>query len=167
MLYIRNACYDELPLVLQFLKDAAIWIRERNIDYWQGWLDPPSEYVDWITEGFQNNEFYLICQAGEAIGCFRLQWSDTMFWGRRPEPAGYIHSFTTARRLAGQHIGEQALALIEDICMKQEKDYLRLDCGVHVTGLCHYYEANGFSNVGETMVQGEHLKLYEKKICSL
>lgn len=33
MLYIRNACYDELALVLQFLKDAAIWIKEKKIDY--------------------------------------------------------------------------------------------------------------------------------------
>jgi hypothetical protein len=36
------------------LKDAAIWLGEREIDYWQDWLNPPVEFVCWIQEGFQN-----------------------------------------------------------------------------------------------------------------
>ena len=156
---------DEFTLVLQFLKDAALWLREKQIDYWQSWLNPPAEFVNWIKEGVKNKEFYMICQANEAIGCFRLQWTDELFWGNREETSGYVHSFTTARHLAGQRIGERALELIEDYCRQQGKDYLRLDCGKHVTKLCKYYETYGFSNVGEIMVQGEIMSLYEKRIC--
>lgn len=60
---------DEFTLVLQFLKDAARWLKEKQIDYWQSWLNPPVEFVNWIKEGFEDKEFYLICQATETIGC--------------------------------------------------------------------------------------------------
>jgi GNAT superfamily N-acetyltransferase len=163
-MYFRSAYQDEFILVLHFLKNSAIWLQERKIDYWQGWLDPSAEFVNWIKDGFENNEFYLIYQENEAIGCFRLQWADELFWGQRCEAAGYVHSFTVERRLAGQHIGKRALSLIESYCRQQGKDYLRLDCGKNVVRLCRYYEACGFRNVGETMIQGESMTLYEKKI---
>lgn len=163
-LNFRPARQNELALILQFLKDAALWLQEKQIDYWQDWLDPPNEFISWIRAGFEDNEFFIICQADEAIGCFRLQWADELFWGKRDEAAGYVHSFTIARHLAGQDIGKRALALIEDYCLKQGKAYLRLDCGKHVARLCQYYETYGFQSVGETMVQGESLTLYEKRL---
>ncbi len=52
--------------------------------------------------------------------------------------------------------------MIENYCRHQGKDYLWLDCGKHVAGLCRYYESCGFRSVGETTVQGESLTLYEK-----
>ena len=131
------------------------------------WINPPSEFVRWTEEGFKNDEFFLICQEDEAIGCFWLQWDDEIFWAQRDEASGYAHSFTIAHHLAGQHIGKRALAMIEDCCRQQGKDYLRLDCGKHVARLCQYYEAYGFRSVGETTVQGENLTLYEKRIQSL
>lgn len=163
-LYFRPAQQDELAIIMQLLKDAALWLREKQIDYWQNWLDPPIGFIRWIQEGFENNEFYMICQADRAIGCFRLQWTDENFWGYRDDASGYIHSFTIARHLAGQHIGKRALALIEDFCRQQGKTYLRLDCGSNVVNLCRYYEEYGFRSAGEKKIQGGILTLYEKKI---
>lgn len=76
--YFRHTNQVELKLVLEFLKEAALWLQKgRSIT---GKTAPPSvEFVDWISEGFQNNEFYLICREDKAIGCFRLQWSDELF----------------------------------------------------------------------------------------
>ena len=146
------------------MKQAALWLQKRQIDYWQDWLNPPAKFVNWISEGFQNNEFYLIGQDDKAIGCFRLQWSDELFWGQRGGASGYVHSFTVGRYLAGKRIGEHVLALIEDDCRLQGMDFLRLDCGTHLTRLRQYYEAYGFLNVGETTLQGERLTLYEKRV---
>jgi hypothetical protein len=78
-MYFRSAYQDEFVLVLHFLKNSAIWLQERKIDYWQGWFDPSAEFVNWIKDGFENNEFYPIYQENEAIGCFRLQWTDELF----------------------------------------------------------------------------------------
>lgn len=165
-LYFRPAQPHEIIIVLQLLKEAALWLQKKQVDHWQDWVDPPLAFVQWIQQGFQNGEFYLVYQQSELIGCFRLQWEDDTFWGRRNEPAGYLHSFTTVRRLAGQRWGERILALIEAHCQAAGKEYLRLDCRSQVTDLCRYYESNGFQKVGTTTVRGEELTLYEKRIKS-
>ncbi|MBN2390409.1 MAG: GNAT family N-acetyltransferase [Anaerolineae bacterium] len=163
-LYFRPAQPDETSIVLQLLKEAALWLQKKRVDYWQDWLNPPLLFVQWIQQGFERGEFYLVYQQDELIGCFRLQWEDDAFWGTRAEPAGYLHSLTTVRRLAGQRWGEHILTLIEAHCQAAGKEYLRLDCGSQVTGLCRYYELNGFQQVGSTTVHGEALTLYEKRI---
>jgi len=163
-LYFRPTQTNEIDLVLQLLKDAALWLHEKQIDYWQDWLNPPPAFINWIQQGFTKHEFYLAYNNEDLIGCFRLKWEDEAFWGKRNEPAGYIHSFTTVRKLAGQRWGERILALIETYCQRAGKDYIRLDCGSGVTNLRKYYEDYGFQKVGETTIRGEELTLYEKRI---
>ena len=162
-----QAHQHDLPIVLQLLKEAAVWLQERKIDYWQDWLNPPPAFRNWIQQGFDRNEFMLVYEHNTVIGCFRLQWQDELFWGEQADNAGYIHSFTISRCLAGQGKGKQVLGLIELMCRAHGKRYLRLDCGKNISGLCRYYEAYGFQNVGETIVRGEVLTLYEKPISHL
>jgi ribosomal protein S18 acetylase RimI-like enzyme len=154
----------EIAIVLRLLKEAAIWMKEKGIDYWQDWVDPPSAFIGWIQSGFHHKEFYLVKRNETIIGCFRLQWNDEVFWGERKEPAGYIHSFTIDRKLAGQNFGKEVIKLIENICKQNNKEYLRLDCGRNLESLCHYYENIGFLPISETIVRGEKLILYEKRI---
>ena len=160
----RKARPGEIDVVLLLLKEAALWLQQRGIDYWQEWILPPSNFINWIKLGFDNDEFYLVEDDNNIIGCFRLQWQDPMFWGERKENAGYIHSFTTSRHLSGQDIGRNVLSMIEPHCRQNNKEFLRLDCGVDVTGLKKYYEQNNFKPVGEVTVLGEKLTLYEKRI---
>lgn len=164
MLTIRRAEANELPIVLNLLKDAALWLRERQIDYWQAWLDPPPHFVAWIQEGFDTHQFHFACQGQDVVGCFRLQWEDELFWGVQAPAAGYVHSFTTARTLHGKRIGERTLAHIEEMCREHGKQFLRLDCGSHVAGLRRYYEAYGFQRVGEATVMNDHFTLYQKPL---
>lgn len=159
-----NADPNEIDIVLSLLKDAAIWLKNKKIDYWQNWIDPQKIYVDWIKQGFENNEFYFAYMDNSIIGCFRLQWKDEMFWGKRNEQAGYIHSLTTSRKQAGSGFGKRVIKTIETYCHEKSKDFLRLDCGMHVTGLKNFYESIGFKDVGETIVHGEHCVLYEKAL---
>ena len=160
----RQAGPDELGTVLLFLREAALWLGGKGIDYWQDWIDPPSNFVDWIRGGFDQGEFYLVEDGEEIMGCFRLQWEDRLFWGEQEDAAGYVHSLTISRGLAGQGIGIRVLKLIESHCRRNKKDFLRLDCGVDVAGLRDYYEEYGFEAVGEVAVEGERLTLYEKRV---
>jgi len=163
-LTFRKAKPKEIEVVLSFLQEAALWLREKGIDYWQDWIDPPSLFTDWIQQGFDESQFYIVQMGGEDIGCFRLQWQDPMFWGEQEDNAGYIHSFTISRELAGKSIGAQVLGLIESFCRENNKSLLRLDCGVDVKGLRRYYENSCFQPVGEVTVEGERLTLYEKSL---
>ncbi|MGD0272408.1 MAG: GNAT family N-acetyltransferase [Gaiellaceae bacterium] len=165
-LEIRPVTSSDRDVVFSLLKDAALWLRANGIDYWQSWLDPSDAHVRWINKGLESGEFFLVESNGSCIGCFRLQFSDEMFWGTRTEPAGYVHSMTIARSLAGQGIGRLLLATIEARLRADGKRYLRLDCGSSVVGLRRYYESCGFRAVGETSVAGEALTLYEKPIAA-
>jgi len=163
-LKIRLVRKFEIEYVLLFLKEAAVWLESKGIDYWQNWQSPEKIYKEWIQEGLDNNEFYFVQKDLVPIGMFRLQWNDELFWGKQEDNAGYIHSFTTDRRYYGKEIGKHILRIIEEMCRDNKKKYLRLDCGVAIHGLCEYYEKYGFKSVGEVEVGGELLRLYEKEI---
>ncbi|MHA2160682.1 MAG: GNAT family N-acetyltransferase [Candidatus Thorarchaeota archaeon] len=161
---LRPAYPEELDTVLAFLKEAAEWLQKKGVDYWQYWHAPPQNFVDWIRKGFDKKEFYMVECSKEVIGCFRLQWNDEPFWGKLKPNAGYVHSFTLSRCLAGKGIGVKVLNEIEKICLENGKTFLRLDCGVGVRRLRQYYEKYGFVEVGTVTVLGEELILYEKEI---
>jgi ribosomal protein S18 acetylase RimI-like enzyme len=148
--------------VFGLLRSAALWLRSRDIDYWQNWLSPPDHHLDWIDAGLSAGEFRLIESGGRVVGCMRVQRSDEMFWGPDAVAAGYVHSFTVHRSLSGRGIGRAALDMLADELATQGAALLRLDCGVDVAGLRRYYEQCGFVAVGQTVVDGEDLVLYER-----
>lgn len=160
----RAATAHDRDVILSLLRAAALWLRERGIDYWQNWLAPPEHHVRWVDDGLTSGEFQLIQSAGSVIGCVRLQDADPMFWGIREEPAVYLHSLTIDRSLAGRGFGRQVLDAIGAESAGRGAMWLRLDCGESAGGLRAYYESCGFRTAGETVVDGEHLTLYQKSL---
>jgi len=161
---IRNCNLSDLNIAFDLLYKAAVWLKGKTIDYWQVWLNPPDIYVAWIKQGFDNGEFYFVYSAGNLVGMYRLQCSDEIFWGKRNDKAGYIHSFTTNRELKGKGLGYAILSTIEKELHIKGFDYFRLDCSPDIDGLCKYYEDYGFKPRGIVFVHEENVQLYEKKI---
>jgi predicted GNAT family N-acyltransferase len=160
----QRAGGSDLSEILRLVKEAALWLKMKNINYWQDWINPPEKFINWIKIGFERNEFYLMKQGISIIGCFRLSGNDEVFWGKQDSPAYYIHSFTIDRKLNGKNLGIKVIQKLGNICKESRKKYLRLDCSSTVSALKQYYEELGFSSVGETIVHGEILTLYEKEI---
>ena len=166
-LKIRTAVPYEIEYGLVLLREAAEWLRDNAIDYWQGWHDPPAEYTAWVKEGFDRGEFYFVeNEDSDIVAMFRLQYEDEMFWGKRNDKAGYIHSFTTDRKRKGNQIGYSVLRMIEQWHLEENIHLLRLDCSPTDERLCKYYEDFGFTPQGAVTVHGENLQLYEKSIIS-
>lgn len=164
-LYIESAQSEDFDIAFKLLREAAIWLKEKNIDYWQNWLEPPKEHVAWIKQGFDNGEFYFVeNDEGIIAGMFRLQFEDEMFWGKKLDRAGYIHSFTTNRMFKGQGIGYEILRMIEKTLIERGIYLMRRDCSPDIQGLCNFYEKYGFLPQGNVTVHAEKLRLYEKKI---
>lgn len=155
---------DEVDEVFLLLKESAEWLKDKEVDYWQDWHNPPDPYREWILEGIRKEEFYFAFDDMNIVGMYRLQDEDEVFWGKRTDKAGYIHSFTTKREYVGKGIGMLILRDIEKKSYEKGVTYLRLDCGWKVTGLRKYYEEYGFKVVGEVSLFGEILTLYEKEI---
>jgi ribosomal protein S18 acetylase RimI-like enzyme len=151
--------------VLALLKSAALWLRERDIDYWQNWLEPPAHHLAWVDEGLVAGQFRIVDVEGAPAGCLRLQPDDEMFWGRRDDSAGYVHFLTVDRALAGRGLGRLILDAVAGDLEASGASFLRLDCGVGVVGLRRYYESCGFVAVSEATVDGEDHVLYERALC--
>ena len=167
-LFIRKGKSDELTIVFDLLYNAAIWLKNEKVDYWQNWLAPSELHLNWIKEGLDNGEFYFVYSNEDIIvGMYRLQYSDEMFWGKRNDKAGYIHSFTTNREYKGKKIGFRILESIEKGLLEIGSDYLRLDCSPDIKGLCKYYEDYGFEPRETVIVHGQTLRLYEKKMTTI
>ena len=166
-LKIREAFPYEIDIGFCLLREAAIWLKNNAIDYWQEWLSPPIEYIEWIKQGFNNNEFYFVeNENSELVSMFRLQFEDEIFWGKRNDKSGYIHSLTTIRSLKGNQIGYSILHMIEQFLIEKDIHLLRLDCPPDLARLCRYYEDFGFVPQGMATVMNTQYQLYEKKIPS-
>jgi N-acetylglutamate synthase-like GNAT family acetyltransferase len=161
---IKRAEGNDISEILRLLKEAALWLELKKINYWKDWINPPNKFTNWIKTGLENNEFFMVAQGTSIIGCFRLSWEDEIFWGKQKVSAGYIHSLTIDRKLKGKKMGYKVLRTIEKFCRESHKKYLRLDCSSEVPALKRYYENIGFRQIGETIVHGEKLTLYEKEI---
>ena len=158
---------NELPLALSLLREAAKWLQSKNTQQWSFWINPPKEKIDWIKEGFENEEFYFVYQNEILLGMFRLLYFDEEYWGKHPDrfdKAGYIHSLTIKRKFAGQGLGALFLQKIEDKLREEGIFKFRLDCMQSNTGLCNYYESQGFIKIGEIQMSWAIQNLYEKKL---
>ena len=160
----QRANIEDFPIILDFLKEAALWLKQKGINYWQDWINPPDNFKCWIYDGVDNNQFWLVLNKAETIGVFRLMYQDKLFWGERNDETGYIHSLTTSRKHSGLGLGYYILRWIEEYCHIHGKDFLRLDCGEHLDRLVKYYREFGFNTFSNVVVNGEHLVLLEKRI---
>ncbi len=50
---------SESGQVFLLLRSAAQWLKDRGIDYWQDWHNPPLNFKDWIMEAYIMVSFSL------------------------------------------------------------------------------------------------------------
>ncbi|MFW5804295.1 MAG: GNAT family N-acetyltransferase [bacterium] len=153
---------NQVDEVFIFLKNSAILLKNRNINYWKNWIDPSEESIKWIIQGLKDQQFYHVYENENLIGMFRLLFEDKSFWGIRNDKAGYIHSFAIDQKYCGKKKGYQVLSKIEELLSKSNYNFLRLDCGKSNLPLCKYYENYGFNIVGEIIVDENEIVLMEK-----
>jgi L-amino acid N-acyltransferase YncA len=161
----QQVAKDELPVVLSFLKEAAQWLHDNNINQWQYWLQPPADKIQWVKDGISNNEFYFVLnQYQERIAIFRLMNEDELYWGKRNEQAIYVHSLVVKRKASGTGWGKLILEMIANDAAQKGIRLFRLDCSAANKDLCGYYESLGFIKVGEKQMPYSLNNLYEKAL---
>jgi ribosomal protein S18 acetylase RimI-like enzyme len=155
---------NDLSLILTLLKQASDWLQNQGIKQWSFWQNPPADKVAWLQQGLDNQEFYLVKNQNELLGMYRLMNEDELYWGKQSQTAAYIHSLVVKKEFAGQKLGNQILQHIENQLISQKIPLLRLDCVAENTGLCAYYEKQGFVKVGQKQMPHSLNNLYEKKL---
>ncbi len=164
-LKFRKAKIEELPISLSLLKQAAETLQQKEIDQWTFWLNPTDEKVNWIKEGFLNQEFFFVeNNYKEIVGMFRLLDQDGLYWGKQSVRANYIHSLVVDKKFAGKNIGNSIISLIETTAINNGVFRIRLDCNASNPALCSYYERLNFIKVGEKQMPHSLNTLYEKEL---
>lgn len=144
-----------MPAVAEVLEEAVAWLGERGIDLWQESVD-----LDEVAGRVHLGQVHVAEIGGRIAGTLQLQWSGPLFWGERPDDAGYVHRLAVRREFAG--LGRLLLAWAERQVATTGREYLRLDCARDVEGLRRYYERAGYRHVGDAE-RGWPASLYEKR----
>ena len=160
----RKAKSHDVDLALELLKITAQDLQERGIDQWNYWLDPPQERLDWLREGFENDEFNFFFKNNTLVAMYRLMNMDLKYWGTQEEKAFYIHSLVVHPNLKGHHIGNQILMEIQKLAASSEIKILRLDCDSTNQRLCRYYEDYGFKKARQKQMPNSLNNLYELQL---
>jgi GNAT superfamily N-acetyltransferase len=161
---IKNAGIEEMGAALAMLKEAALWLEAKNISQWKQWLEPDDKILEWVRQGFSNNEFFFARLDNRLAGMFRLTWDNDRLWEDRKAAAGYLHAFTTDRKLKDNNVGTAMLEWMEGYCRENNRFLLRLDCHAWSKPLRAYYEKHGFKYVTEKQLPFGIVALYEKAL---
>ena len=160
---IRSTYPNEFAVILGVLKEAAVTLQSKGIDQWRVWLNPNAERLQWVQEGFDNGEFYIIENQQKLVaGIYRLSFEDLKYWGIQKKPSGYMHSLAIRDSFSGQQLGQLILKLVEKQLLEKGLKLFRLDCVASNKKLCQYYESQGFKKVGEKITAQSVNNLYEK-----
>lgn len=160
----RKAKKIELNKALDFFKLASSTLASKKVNQWAYWQDPPQDKVDWVAEGFKNEEFvFVFDRLGNQIAMFRLLAKDLLYWDEKGSEEGvrYIHSLVVPPAYAGQGIGKAVILKIIDQLKEEKITKFRLDCDASNQRLCQYYEGYGFLKVGQKTTNYSVNNLYE------
>lgn len=145
---IRLAELDDVDVVLALLSEAAAWTASIGFPNW-----PARFSRDLVMRGVAGHTLHVAEADGSIIATMTLQWSDAMFWGERPDDAGYVHRLVVRRDRAGAGLGATLIDWAAQQVRASDRARLRLDVSADNLPLCSYYESLGFEHRGDA--QGE------------
>jgi len=159
MLTVNLATPAESNTVIEILGDAVRWLESRGLPTWS-----PDVLADVMPAAVRRGEVYIARLGDQPVGTVSIQWSDPIYWGERPNDAGYIHKLAITRTAAGQHVGAQLVDWSERFIVEQGRLYARLDCHAANPTINRFYQAAGYEARGTVAVNNLVLNLYEKRL---
>ncbi|MET9296012.1 GNAT family N-acetyltransferase [Streptomyces sp. NPDC003077] len=135
----------DLPVLVGLYDGAARWMQDNGIAQWT----PGERDEEHFRLRMKEGEVWLAEVAGRVVGGWELWWEDEPAWGPQPPVAGYVHRLMTARGSAPAGTGRAMLARAERRVAEAGRPLCRLDCVSTNPRLRPYYEAAGYTVVGE------------------
>jgi ribosomal protein S18 acetylase RimI-like enzyme len=123
----------------------------------------------WTAEAAQRaldrGGLYVVEEDEISVAIFSLSWQDETYWGPQEPHSGYLHGLCVRDSFHGRGLGSYAVDQCADLVRANNRDRLRLDCGLKNTKLCAYYESLGFIRVGVKPMSNDYVaSLYERII---
>ncbi|MET7769583.1 GNAT family N-acetyltransferase [Nocardia sp. NPDC005366] len=161
---MRPAAPDDAEDIARLRDRLAGWMLDNGIVQWL-----PGEYpAALVREEAERGEWFVWRESAALIAAVRLIWRDPAFWGGDDE-AGYVHGLMVAPERRGRDSGARILRFCAERTLANGITRQRLDTAASNDVLRKYYTAQGFVEVGETMLppqfQGAfRVILYEKSL---
>jgi GNAT superfamily N-acetyltransferase len=154
----RTATPEDVSLVAGVLAAAAEHLRAKSLDLWSSSEVSESAVLPHINEGL----YHIGFDGLEAVGVFRLQTHDPMFW---PEiTAGtstYLHKLAVLPEKQGQRFAHAILSYAVCLTRKRGFSFLRLDCRSGRPKLLKVYESFGFKKHSQILLNGHAFDRFE------
>lgn len=152
-LTLVKAREENLPAIMQILKNNALWLREKGVDQWRHLLTDEEDIQ--IRENILAGETYILLDEEKAAATFTLSllqndW-DRELWEDAPERTLYLHRLAVCPDYKGKRIGEAALSWIRSqLTADGQAAMLRLDCVAGNDRLNSFYQEVGCTFEGKT-----------------
>jgi len=160
---VRRADLLDVSTITQIRNDAHA-TKVAHCDYaWGKEGDGFSER--WVRNNLSENDVYVVEQEGTAVGTFSLVLDHDSHWGMQEPIAGYVHGLSVRKGFSGRGLGSFMLDWCAGKISGLNRRFVRLDCPVHNSKLCVWYESLGFIRAGlwqEPGPGGYVWSLYEK-----
>ena len=156
----KQAQPEDLPVVVEILAEAAVWLQNKGIDQWPSPIPP--HWQQRLADRIQRGELYTVGIVTNRFGIVGLSWQDA-YW---PDDklAGYVHRMAIRSEMHGQRLGSMILFWAMMQAKRRGKQFLRLDCAAGNGRLRQYYEEQAFQFRGLLTDHDYEAALYEKEV---
>lgn len=158
---IQLAKENEIPEILEIIKERCDWFEKNKIDQWGSWYYEDLYNEKYFKKMIKKYPLYIIKKEDEIIGTFLLKNEDDKTHWISPKNSYYLWHFVT--KIGNPGLGEKILEFIENLARENQIKYLRLECMRSNPKINEYYQNHGFENKGEGDEPYEY-SLWEKEI---
>jgi len=158
---LRIAGSGELEISASIIEEVAAWGAAQGFPSWipGSFTGGDSVGVTRLRGDITAGALHLVWRGDHAVGTFSLLEHDPMFWPDAGDEAMYLHRFAVRRSAAGA--GRHVVEWCFREARRRGRSYVRLDCLKENPGIRRYYRRFGFTEVGETLVNGTRYCLCE------
>ncbi len=133
-------------------------LRARGMALW----DPEEFSEDSILPHIRDGLYHLGFEGDEAVGVFRLQPRDPVFWPEMPDgTSAYLHKLAVLPARQGQRFAPMLLHHAVDLTRTRGLDFLRLDCVEGRPSLRAVYENFGFRHHSQKLLGAQVFERFE------
>ncbi|HVU14420.1 MAG TPA: GNAT family N-acetyltransferase, partial [Phototrophicaceae bacterium] len=159
--YVRPAIAADMPVLIALLQEAQVWMDGRSLHQWVPGAHDPSLVEAMIAR----QTLYVHERDGRIVATCQLRDVLPAHWTIPHEPVGYISTLTVERASAGQGIGANLLRWAEGELRGKGKAWACLDCFGKNLRLRAYYEARGYTALGEVETYPDYPeRMYRKPL---
>nr|WP_231402925.1 GNAT family N-acetyltransferase [Caenimonas aquaedulcis] len=149
---------DDAATVSHILSAASAHLRRKGYEVWS----EPEVSETTVAPHVRDGLYYIGFEGAEAVGVFRLELRDPVFWPEMPDgSSAYLHKLAVLPSQQGRGRAHALLRHAVGIARTRGLRFLRLDCMGGRPKLRAVYEGFGFRHHSQKMLGAQVFDRFE------